>query len=211
MAIIKGAMTYTRFRVTSSSDYSPEAIAERLNLFRFRALDPRADDLETRGFVPFQSEYDDEKTITVQDFYFDGRIALSLRMDSIRVPKELLRVLTKKSIAAYQREHKRFPDRTVKKEIELAESKGLRAKILPTTKIIEALWCQKGQDLRLFSRSTTSIDRFIELFQQCFVLKPERRDFPTEALSFSESKQLALPANFSHEPLYVPPLRVEMN
>ncbi len=211
MAIIKGAMTYTRFRVTSAQQFSPEEVAERLNLFRFRPLDPRADDMETQGFCAFQSEYDDEKIIVVSDFYYDGKFALSLRVDKLRVPKELLRVLVKKSIAAYHREHRRFPDRTVKKEIELAESKGLRAKILPTTKIIEGLWCPKSQELRIFSRSTANIDRFCELFQQSLLLKPERRDFPAEALAFSENTHVALPASFAHEPLYVPPLRVEMN
>lgn len=210
MAIAKGVMTYTRFRVASPKEFSAEEIAERLNLFRFRPLDPRGEDNETQGFCPFQSEYDDEKTIAPQDFYFDGKLALSLRVDAIKLPKELLRTLVKKSIAAYQRDHKRFPDRTVKKEIELAEAQSLRAKVLPSTKIVEAMWCQKSQELRLFSRSTAVIDRFLELFQQSFMLKPERRDFPTEAYVFSEKRSMAISPSFGHEPLYVPPMRVEV-
>ena len=204
-------MTFTRFRVTSPQEYSAEDIAVRLNLFRFRSLDSRGDDNETLGFCPFQSEFEDDKPIAVPDFYFDGKIALSLRIDVLRLPKEILRVLVKKNIATYQREFKRFPDRTTKKEIEIAESRGLRGKILPQTKIVEAIWCQKSQELRIFSRSTTVIDRFVEMFQQSFMLKPERRDFAFEAFVFNEKKQLILPINFGHEPLYVPPLRMEIN
>jgi hypothetical protein len=211
MPILKGAMTYTRFRVTSLNILSAEEVTSRLNLFRFRPLDSRGEDSETLGFCPFQSEYDDERPIEVLDCYFDGKIALSLRMDVLRVPKELLRVLVKKSIAAYQHQHKRFPDRTIKKEIELAESKGLRAKILPHTKIVEALWCQKSQELRIFSRSATVIDRLVELFQQSFMLKPERRDCALEAFDYNEKKSITVPVNFGHEPLYVPPLRIEVN
>lgn len=210
MAILKGAMTYTRYRVLSPSSLTPEAVLERMGLFRFRPLDPRGDDNETLGFCPFQNEYDDERPIAAQDFYFDGKIVLSLRIDSLRLPKDLLRTLVRKSIAAYQREHRKFPDKTTKKEIELAESKGLRAKILPKTKIIEAIWCQKSQDLRVFTRATASLDRFLELFQQSFLLRPERRDFPTEALTFSEKMQMDISAHLDHEPLYVPPLRMEV-
>lgn len=210
MAILRGAMSYTRFRVHSPTALTPEAIAERMNLFRFRALDPRGEDNETLGFCSFQSEYDDERTIVVPDFYFDGMIALSMRHDTVRLPKDLLRGLVKRSLVAYQREHGRLADRTVKKEIELAESKSLRAKILPKTKILEAIWCQRSQELKIFTRAAASLDRFIELFQQSFVLKPERRDFPTEAFTFCETTLGTLPPELSHEPLYTPPLRMEV-
>lgn len=211
MPILKGAMSFTRFRITNEAQISPEQIAERINLFRFRPLHPRAEDTETVGFCPFLAEYDDEKIIETRDFLYDDNIVLCLRIDTLTLPKDLLKFMVKKSLQAYQRDHQRLPDRRVKKEIELAEAQSLRARVLPKTKIVESVWCQKTGELRVFSRAPNMIDRFIDIFQNTFTTKPERRDFPAEALRFSEvthRKQALL--TMIHLPLYAAPIRIEI-
>lgn len=210
MPVHKGVMTYSRFFVTSPTPLSPEAITEKINLFRFRPLDPRGDDNETLGFCPFRDEFDDERRITERDFYFDGKIVLCMRLDTLTLPKDHLRALVRKSLQEYQREHKKPADRTVRKEIELAEAQGLRHKVMPKAKITESTWCQKSGELRIFSRAPKVIDRFLELFQQTFLLRPLRRDFPAEAFRFSEEQRIELPVNWHHEALYLPPQRTEV-
>lgn len=211
MSILKGVMSFTRFNVKCDTKLSVQEVVEKINLFRFRPLDPRGEDSETLGFCPFLNEYDDEKSIEVGDLFYDDLIILSMRSDTLSVPKELLRSLTKKSMQAYVRDHKRLPDRTIKKEIELAEIKGLRGKILPKTKITECTWCQESQELRVFSRAPSTIDRFLELFQQTFMLKPERQDFAVKAFRFGKDNHEAIAVEaLGHEPLYVPPLRVDI-
>lgn len=211
MPIIKGTMSYTRFMIKNEAELAPLSIIEKLNLFKFRPLHERGEDNETIGWCPYLSEYDHEKPLEVSDFLYDDKIVLSMRYDAIVLPKELLKVLVKKSLAAYFRDHKKFPDRTVKKEIELAEARGLRGRVLPKTKIVESIWCQKSEELRVFCRSQSLLDRFLELFQQTFLLKPERRDFPLEAMAYGRQKNIEIATTtLAHQPIFVPPIRVDV-
>lgn len=212
MPILKGTMSYTRFFVKSESLFSEETVVEKINLFKFRPLHPRGEDTETHGWCLYLNEYETERDIEIKDCIFDDAIILTMRMDVITVPKGLLKSLVKKSIAQYQRDHNRFADRTVKKEIEVAESQGLRARMIPKTKVIESIWYPKESELRIFSRSKTVIDRYLELFQHTFMVQPVLRDFAKEASSHAESRHdsstlLAL----SHLPIFAPPVRVDVN
>lgn len=211
MPVLKGAMGYSRFLVKGGQALSSDVIAEKLNMFKFRPLHPKGEDTETVGWCPYLSEYDYDKSIEVKDFMFDRKIILSLRMDAISLPKELLKSLVKKSIAAYAKDYNKFPDRTVRKEIELAEALGLRARVLPKTKIIESIWCQNSEELRVFSRSKAQVDRYLELFQQTFMLRPERRDFAFEALQMAEKDgQIVALEALTHQPIFIPPVRVDI-
>lgn len=211
MPILKGAMGYTRFFLRDAHKLSPDVIVDKLAMFKFRPLHPRGEDYESAGWCAYRSEYDHEKDIVVKDFYYDQQIMLCMRVDVITLPKPLLKSLVKKSISAYAREHGRHVDKTTMKQIELAEAKGLRERVLPKITIVEAIWSQQDQSLRVFSRSQNVLKRFLELFEQSFSIRPERQDFPVQALDFADKKQL-VPAleNLKHQPLFMPPLRVDV-
>lgn len=205
MPIIKGTMGYTRFLVNSEAVLDAASLVDKINLFRFKPLHPLGEDKESLGFCPYLSEYDLDKTIEIKDFFYDENILLSMRIDTIALPKELLKANVKKSITGYYKDHKKWPDKTVKKEIELAESKALRARVLPKTKIIEAMWNQKQSSLRIFSRSKVQVDQFCELFTQTFLIRPERCDFSHQALSLKAQLEV-----MAHQPLFNPTLRVDV-
>jgi hypothetical protein len=200
MPIIKGTMGYTRFLVESPT---PQDVVEKLNLFKFRPLHEKGEDNEALGWCPYLNEYDHERAIFAKDCLFDDKVVLSMRHDSITLPKGLLKMLVKKSLAAYERDHQKQADRHVKKELELFEAKALRSRILPKTKLIEAIWCQKNKELRVFSRSSM-VDQFLDLFQQTFLVKPQRRDFIFEGMRESSIDSL------THQPIFMPPVRVDV-
>ncbi len=211
MSVLSGTMAYQPFRITHELRLSPEQIIEKLRLFKFKPLHPQGLDNDTHGWVLYQSEYDHEQVISTADCYFDQKIILALRMDSLLVPKQLLRALVKKSLAAYQRDQKKPPDRVVKKEIELAEAHSLRSRILPKTRIIEAVWCLSSQELRIFSRSSSQVEKFLELFQDTFLLKPERHDFIESSYYYAQKHaDLASLELLSHQPLFLPSSRVDI-
>lgn len=204
-------MGYTRFFVNSDVDFSMDAIKEKLEMFKFRPLHPHGEDTETSGWCAYQSEYDHEKEILIKDFLYDDKIILSLRMDAISLPKQLLKSLVKKAVAQYVRDQGKLPSKMVRKELELAESKGLRARVLPKTKILEALWCQKTKELRVFTRSAKDIDRFLEIFQHTFLLRPDRRDFTFEAFQLCQKERYDINLeHLSHAPIFLPPLRIDV-
>lgn len=212
MPILKGVMSYTRFLVPCEvKPFAVDEIVEKLMLFRFRPLHPRGEDKQTMGFCPYLFEFDDERPITMMDCFFDDKIVLCFRVDSIVLPINLLKAAVKKSLSVYQKDFKKLPDRTVKKEIEQAEAKALRARILPKSQIIESMWCQKSGEMRVFSRSKTLVDGYIDFFKQTFNLHPIKRDFAHEALVNAKSKSLELnAATLSHQPIFLPPMRIDV-
>ena len=132
MSVLKGALGYQRFSVTGEL-LSAEQILEKLRLFKFRPLHERGDDKESAGWSSYLSEYDHEKNLEIRDFLYGEKIILAMRIDMIRLPSQYLKARIKKSLAEYQRDNDRKPDRTVKKEIEAAEIQALRARVLPKT------------------------------------------------------------------------------
>jgi DNA recombination-dependent growth factor C len=210
MPVLKGTMGYQRF-TASGEVISPEQVLEKLKLFQFRPLHERGEDKETLGWSSYLSEYDHEKKLEIKDFLYGEKIILSLRYDIINLPKEYLKARIKKSLIEYERDHNKKPDRTVKKEIEAAEAQALRARVLPKTRIVEAVWCQKAQELKIFSRSSALIDRFTELFQETFLIRPSMRDFAHEAYWHAQSSQNSTTLELlSHEPIFMPPLCVDI-
>ncbi len=209
MPVLQGAMSYQRFRM-AKSEMKAEEIVEKLRLFKFRPLHEKGEDNETAGWVAYQSEYDHEKDIEISDTYFDNKMILSLRVDTFTLPKALLKSLVKKSLSAYFRDHRKMADKTTRKEIELAEAQGLRARILPKTRLVEAVWSMDG-DLRIFSRSQAMVERFLGLFQDTFLLRPERFDCAAQSYGFlTENDKLIAMDALSHTPIFMPPLRVDV-
>jgi hypothetical protein len=210
MTMLKGTMNYTRFAVRCDTALTDETIIEKLNLYRFRPLHPRGEDLESFGWCPFEHEFEDEKSIGPKDCLFDDKLVLSLRIDTLRFPKSLLKSLVKRSLRAYQQDFNKIPDRIAKKEIERAEEKGLRQRMLPKTQVIESIWCRRYNELRIFSRSKTLVDRYRDHFKQTFMVKPEPRDFVAEALNFSQGNTELNIDTISHQTIFTPPLRTDV-
>lgn len=212
MPILRGVMSYTRFIAKSQTNFTPDDIVNKLNLFRFKPLHPHGEDKETMGWCSYLSEYEHERAIKISDFYYDNKTIITLRLDSITIPKDLLKAMVKKSLRAYQNDHNSLPDKQIKKEIELAEAKALKARIIPKTKIIEAVWYNDSGELKIFSKNKTLLDHFTNLFQQTFLIRPIRRDPAHEALKFAEvNNNLSGLESMQHQPLFLPPIRVDVN
>jgi DNA recombination-dependent growth factor C len=210
MSIFKGVVSYTRFLAnTKNHQLSFADMAEKLNLFKFRPLHERGEDNQTIGWCPYMAAYDHEKSIEISDFKYDDKIILTMRLDVLVLPKELLKSLVKKNLNSYQQDHNKLPDKTVKKEIEMAEAKALRMRILPKTKVIESLWDQKSHELRVFCRSQNLLEQFLELFMQTFLIRPEKRDFPIEAKYFAKKHQINM-ETLSHQPIFLPTARIDV-
>lgn len=203
MPILKGSLTYQRFRISDEVNLSMDAIIEKMRLFKFRALDSRGFDQESAGWCAYLNEYDHEKELEIKDILYDEKIVLTLRYDQMVLPKPLLKSLIKKSHKAYYDDHKRWPDRTIKKELEQAIVQDLRSRMIPKTKIIEAVWSLESRELRIFSRSKTLVERFLDLFKATFLQKAYERDFTHEAYFFLASKnQSSLLDGYSYTPLF---------
>lgn len=204
-------MSYTRFFIPQQGEVDRQDVSKKLNLFRFRPLHEKAEDTESMGWCPFLSEYDDDKEIGPADVLYDDKIILTLRIDSIIFPRDLLKSLVKKSLSSYENDFNKKADRRVKKELEMAEMKSLRSKVLPKTKIVPAIWCPNTSSIRIFSKSNPLLDHFIDTFQHTFLLRPIRRDFAFQAVELlGEKGEIAKLDVVSHKPLFAPPIRIDV-
>ena len=205
-------MGYQRFMVESkNANLSAQAIEEKLNLFKFQPLHSAGEDTETFGWSPYLGEYDHEKDIFVSDFLYDKNMVLSMRFDTIKLPRELLKMMVKKGLAAYVEKNQKTPDRVVRKEIEIAQARILRARVLPKTKIVEAIWLVDTNELRIFNRSATMVERFLQLFKQTFLLTPLRQDFIQKGLGFAQvTGQAGTLESLSHQAIFAPPIRFDI-
>ncbi len=211
MSVLKGALSYQRFSV-GAEPMSAEEIVKKLSLFKFRPLHEKGEDKESFGWASYLSEYDHEKDLEIRDFLYTDKIILSMRYDSISLPTALLKALIKKSLAHYERDNNKKPDRTVKKEIEATHIQALRARVVPKTRIVEAIWCQKAQELKIMSRTASLVDRFVDLFQQSFLLKPIMRDFAHEAYFYAHAMhEFSRLEHLVHEPLFIAPIRIDVH
>lgn len=192
MSVLSGAMTFQRLYLPNDEKFNEDYIKERLGLFRFRPLHAQGIDNESLGFCPYRSEFDNEKAIEVADFLFDQAIIFSVRLDVIKIPRPLLKALVKKSVIAYQREHGKKADRTVIKEIEKAESAGLRARILPKSTIVEIVWQKNTNEILVLNRSERLVERFIDIFYQSFLVRPLKKDFAFASLDCAKKERLSL-------------------
>lgn len=209
MSVLKGALGYQRFSV-AGENMNAEQILEKLKLFKFRPLHERGEDKESIGWSSYLSEYDHEKNLEIRDFLYGEKVILAMRVDIISLPSQYLKARIKKSLAEYQRDHDKKPDRTIKKEIEAAEIQALRARVLPKTKVIEAVWCQKAQELKILCRGSL-VDRFVELFQETFLIRPSLRDYAHETYWLAHSTGEAhMVEHITHEPIFMPPIRVDV-
>jgi|HubBroStandDraft_4_1064222.scaffolds.fasta_scaffold625821_1 hypothetical protein len=211
MPIIKGAMGYQRYRISEAS-LSPEEVAKKLVLFKFRPLHAKGFDQESAGWCAYLAEYDHEKQIEIKDILFDEKIVLTMRFDCIALPKPLLKANIKKSLGAYYQEYKKWPDRVVKKEIEQAETMALRERILPKTRIVEAIWHLKSGELRIFTRASSLVDRFLDLFQATFLQRPSHRDFVFEAFHVAAKTGVGTKLeHLAHLPIFTSLQRSDVN
>lgn len=202
-------MSYQRF-LLKMPECPVEEVVMKLRLFKFKPLHERGIDNESQGWVSFNHEYDHEKNIEASDLYFDHKIIFSFRLDSISLPKPLLKSLVNKSLQAYRRDHGKMPDKTIRKELELAEAQALRQRCLPKTKIVEVAWDLKTGDFRIFSTSQPMIDRVISLFKSSFLVSPQKIDYAFAAYNQALKEQnISYLDSISLQNIFTPPQRVD--
>lgn len=212
MGVFKGSMNYTRFDVEGELPKDFLTVFEgALALRKFVPLHEDGNDLETSGFVLAQSPFAEEVPLFNNAFYFDGRIVLALRVDTIRLPKAYVRALLKKRIAEQAAKLGEEPSRKTIKALEEAVLYEVRKRVFPKTQLVDFCWdTDKGQ-LRLFGRGKSLIERFTQLFEQTFSgVKVKQRTFAEQAQAMELPLRVKgqLDALVPQE-LFQPPQRVE--
>lgn len=183
MGVFKGTIQYTRLSVEGElpSDWIGH-FETSLKLRRFVPLHEEGSDVESQGFVLAQAPFDDEAELLNTSFYFDNRIILAFRRDTIRLPKAYMKELVKKRIEEQRQKLGEEPPRKTCKAIEEAVIYEVRKRVFPKSQIVDFAWDLEKKQVRLFGRGKSLIENFTKLFEQCFGLKIQPYSFAEQAL-----------------------------
>ena len=168
MGALKGSMTTTAYfaRGELPTDFQGQYL-EAMTKYRFRDIDVNGDDTESLGWVvaesPFDTEFDLDKVL------FGSYLVMSLRVDKIRIPSNVLKLHLHQAIADAAKElGQEELSRNQKEELKEMVEKQLRRRALPSIAIYDAVWNMDRNMVWLFTGSKALRDAFESLFTDTF-------------------------------------------
>lgn len=183
VGVFHGTIQYTRFCVDGELPSDWMGIFETsLKLRRFVPLHEDGTDVESQGFVLAQAPFADDSELLNTHFYFDGRLVLAFRRDTIRLPKAYMKELIKKRIEEQKQKLGEEPSRKTIKAIEEAVIYEVRRRVFPKSQIVDMCWDFQKNELRLFGRGKSLIENFTKLFEQTFPMKLRQKTFAEQAM-----------------------------
>jgi len=183
VGVFRGTIQYTRFYVDGDlpNDWIGEFEAS-LQLRKFVPLHEDGNDLESQGFVLAQCPFAEDAELLNTHFYFENRVVLAFRRDTIRLPKAYMKELVKKRVDEQRHKLGEEPSRKTIKAIEEAVIYELRRRVFPKSQIVDMCWDLERKELRLFGRGQSLIENFTKLFEQTFPMKLRQKSFAEQAL-----------------------------
>jgi DNA recombination-dependent growth factor C len=187
MGALRGSLSYLRFLVEGDVAKNPGSTYEKaLEARRFMPLTPTAETLESAGFVPLESPFDDEAPLTREVFLFGEIIAVTYREDAYRIPRPLLQRETKKRIDEIIKKEKRDPETVGKafvKAVEQSVLVELKARTIPRSKLVDVIWEPARNEARVFARGTIATERVAALFERTFQVRMELATYAARAFT----------------------------
>jgi len=192
MGFISNSSSFTRYWVKDQlpADYR-QRYAEQIRRYAFREIEEDSDLERSIGWVNIMNVMDNE--FRGEEFFKGEFIALSLRIDTRRVPGQVLKNFCRKAEEEIKAEQgKDFLSKAQRQEIRDLVRYKLLKRAIPNTRTFDMVWDLTCGKL-LFSSTTESVClEFLELYKKTFDLTLEQL-FPYNlAQSFLTDSQKAL-------------------
>jgi len=172
MPVLRGAVTFSRFRVEPSPDAPPDAKRGLLRGLRARAFEPidlRSDEDRAVGFVELEAN---DATGFSSGSVFQGEYALfSFRVDQIRIPGAAVKAELEKWAQAFEKENGRPPGKTEKAAQRSSIRQVLRGRAVPRTHVHDLSWNLTSNQLQIWASSRKAVEEIQTLFEAAFQVK----------------------------------------
>lgn len=169
MPLLKGSVSFTRFRADlprESSSAQAERLLEGLRLRAFEPIAVQGEEERAAGFVELENHGATDFSPSAS---FQGAwLAFAWRIDTIRISAAQLREELAAWSQAFENENERPPSRFEKSEAKTALRKELRAVTPPTTKVFEVAWNIETGALQLFCLSRKIVDEIQAAIEKSF-------------------------------------------
>jgi DNA recombination-dependent growth factor C len=172
MPILRGAVTFARFRV----DHPPKPpsnvsqwVHNGLRARAFEPLDPKDEEDRAAGFAQLE---DPNATDFPTGSVFSGQRALfTWRIDQRRVSSSRLKAELDRWAREFEREQGRAPARKEKKERKSALHQKLRSEAVPVTKTHDVAWDLEKNRLQVWSASRKVVEEIAVAMEEAFEVR----------------------------------------
>lgn len=172
MPILRGAVTFARFRVEHRD--RPPADVRRwllkgLKSQAFEPLDKKGDEDRACGFVELENH--DAIDFHVGQLFYGERALFAWRVDQLKVPANQVRDELERWMRAFEQREGRKPARSEKSEQRGAIRHQLRVRALPLMRLHDLSWNLKTQKLQVWSASRKVVDEVVAAVESAFEVR----------------------------------------
>lgn len=168
MPILRGAVTFSRFRVQAPEpaklSKKAKQLAKSLKTRGFEPIDRQSDEERSAGFVELEEH--DSTEFASGNLYFGEYALFSYRVETLKVPSALLRAEHEKWCREYEREKGHPPKRYEKTESRLALRHTLRARAVPNTKVHDISWNLQTGEMQIWASPRKVVDEIQEALEK---------------------------------------------
>jgi DNA recombination-dependent growth factor C len=184
-------MALRRYRVLASppQDYR-ELYEKAVRAHALLPLDPESGRAEEKS-IGWCSLFDEnDLDLHFSKFFVDGRILLSLRIDTLKPPAAEVKRLLKQRQREIESQRKEPLSASALRELKDMIVLDLRRRTPPKTRTVDMLWLLDAQRLYFFSHSKSVNEAFLRLFAETFNLGIDTEGPGLWAKNFAEAAGL---------------------
>ena len=172
MPILKGAVSFARFRVETESNTPKDwkkQFDRALKARAFTPLPPDGPEERTQGFV----ELADTDLIEFgPGTVHEGEHALfAYRVDEVRIPGAVLKAELERWTKQFQKDHERLPGKREKTDAKAELRQALRGRFPPSTRTVDVAWHVEAGEVCLWTTRRKAIDEVQSAVEQAFKLR----------------------------------------
>jgi recombination associated protein RdgC len=176
MPVLRGAVTFSRFRAESAQDAPAETkrepkrwLTEGLKARAFEPIDRDTEEERAQGFVELE---DNEATGFGPGALFHGEYALwGYRIDQLKVPGSALRAELTKWASAFEKEKGRPPARGEKAESRSSIRHLLRTRAAPNSQVHDVSWNLKTNQVQIWAASRKAVEEVQQALEAALQVK----------------------------------------
>jgi len=169
MPILKGAVTFARFRVEGFDERETSWISKNLKAHPFEPIRKASEDDRSAGWVELEDR--DRSGFATGSVHYGEHALFSYRIDVLKVPGGQLRDELDRWLKVFEAEHTRPANRREKNDARAALKQQLRQKLSPRTRTFDVAWNLKTQELQVWAASRKTVEEIEAALEKTFGIK----------------------------------------
>ena len=170
MPILGGSVSFLRYRVLESPERGPghRSLAVGLKKLCFQPLDREGEEESSSGFVELYDE--DSVQFAPGSFIFAEDLIVRWRVDSIKIPAQLVKRQIDTWIPGFESRRGRPPSKKEKNEQKELIIRKLRKQAFILTKTYDVRWRLQADEVHVWATSRRVLDEILASLEEAFEL-----------------------------------------